>query len=78
MSVALCTYNGEPFLRQQLDSVLAQSHRNLEIVAFDDASTDASGAILSEYAARDARLRVHIHSRNLGIRHNFEAAFREC
>ena len=78
VSIALCTYNGERFLRGQLDSLLAQSHRELEIVALDDASTDASAAILGEYAARDARIRVQIHSRNLGIMRNFEAAFREC
>ena len=78
VSVALCTYNGERFLRAQLDSLLAQSHRQLEIVALDDASSDASAAILTEYAARDARMRVQIHSRNLGIMRNFEAAFRQC
>jgi glycosyltransferase involved in cell wall biosynthesis len=78
VSVALCTYNGERFLRAQLDSLLAQSHRALEIVALDDASTDASAAILTEYAARDARIRVQINPRNVGIMRNFEAAFGQC
>ena len=78
VSIALCTHNGERFLRAQLESLLAQSHRELEIVACDDASTDASAAILTEHAARDPRMRVQIHSRNLGIMRNFEAAFRQC
>jgi glycosyltransferase involved in cell wall biosynthesis len=50
VSVALATWNGARYLRQQLDSVYAQTWPNLEVVATDDASTDGTAAILQEYA----------------------------
>ncbi|MBS0195007.1 MAG: glycosyltransferase [Proteobacteria bacterium] len=78
VSVALCTFNGERFLREQLDSVLAQQDVTLEVVAIDDGSTDATCAILSEYAARDARLRWQANARNLGPTANFEQAMALC
>lgn len=78
ISVALCTYEGERFLREQLDSVLAQDYPFLEVVAVDDASRDGTHALLQSYAARDPRLRVHRHPENLGLNRNFEAAFRLC
>jgi glycosyltransferase involved in cell wall biosynthesis len=78
ISVALCTYNGERYLPGQLDSLLAQTHRNIEIVAVDDCSSDSSRAILEEYARRDARLRVHANAANLGFRRNFERAVSLC
>lgn len=78
VSIALCTYNGERFLRPQLDSLLGQDYPNLEVVAVDDGSTDGTVAILEEYAARDPRLRVFRNPRNLGYRGNFERALGLC
>lgn len=78
ISIALCTYNGERFLREQLDSLLAQDYLNLEIVAVDDASTDGTAAILEAYAARDPRLRVFHNASNLGFRRNFQEAIERC
>lgn len=74
VSVALCVYNGERFLRAQLDSVLAQRDVELEVVALDDASTDTSGAILEEYARRDRRVRSYRNPHNLGVTQSFERA----
>ena len=48
-SVALCTYNGEKFLREQLDSILNQTKAVDEIVVCDDGSTDSTLQILEEY-----------------------------
>lgn len=78
ISVALCTYNGEHYLREQMDSLLAQDYPRLEIIAIDDASTDATPDILEEYAARDPRLQVHHNPSNLGFRRNFERALGLC
>ena len=44
VSVALCVHNGAAFLREQVESVLAQSEPRLEVIAVDDASTDGSAA----------------------------------
>jgi glycosyltransferase involved in cell wall biosynthesis len=78
ISIALCTFNGERFLRPQLDSLLAQDHPTLEVVAVDDGSRDGTMAILEEYAARDSRLRVFRNPENLGFRRNFERAMGLC
>jgi glycosyltransferase involved in cell wall biosynthesis len=78
VSVALCTYNGAAFLAQQLDSLLVQDHAAFELVAFDDASTDASWEILQTYAPRFATARVRRNERNLGLHGNFEQALRAC
>jgi glycosyltransferase involved in cell wall biosynthesis len=78
VSIALCTYNGERYLAEQLDSLLAQDHPSFEIVAVDDGSTDGTLAILSRYAARDARLRWSRNPENLGFRRNFAEAMRRC
>ncbi len=64
-SVVVPVYDVRDYLRQCLDSVLTQDAADLEVVAVDDASTDDSGAILDEYAARDARVRV-VHLRTNG------------
>ena len=66
ISVIVAVYNIEEYLRRCVDSVLAQSYGNLEIVLVDDGSTDGSGGICDEYAARDGRIRV-IHKVNGGL-----------
>lgn len=74
VSVALCVYNGERHLREQLDTVLAQRGVDLEVIAVDDGSSDGSVALLHDYAARDPRLQVHVNPENLGPLRSFERA----
>lgn len=52
VAILLCTYNGEPFLAEQLDSLEAQTHHNWVVVASDDGSKDATLDILLQYQAR--------------------------
>jgi glycosyltransferase involved in cell wall biosynthesis len=78
ISVALCTYNGERFLREQMDSLLAQTYSNFEIVAVDDCSTDGTLSLLREYKSQDRRVAVHVNTINLGFRKNFEHAMSLC
>jgi hypothetical protein len=78
VSIALCTYNGERFLPQQLDSLLSQTHANLEIVASDDGSTDATPSLLERYAQADRRIRVVANAENLGFAGNFARALSLC
>lgn len=66
ISVVLAIYNVAPYLRQCLNSIVNQTYRNLEIICVDDGSTDESGAICDEYAARDDRM-VVIHQKNQGV-----------
>ena len=66
ISVIIPVYNVGAFLRPCLDSVAAQSYTNIEVLLVNDGSTDDSGAICDEYAARDPRFRV-FHKENGGI-----------
>lgn len=65
VSVVIPVYNVEKYLRECLDSVCNQTLQELEIICVDDGSTDSSGKILDEYAAKDERIRV-IHKENEG------------
>ncbi len=66
VSVVIPVYNVEQFLPECLDSVLEQSHKNLEILLVNDGSRDGSGQICEDYAARDSRIRL-IHQENQGL-----------
>lgn len=79
ISVALCTYNGERFLAEQLDSIRAQTVLPDELVVCDDGSTDATLAILTKFAA-SAPFRVHVikNEKRLGSTKNFEKAIKRC
>ena len=57
-SIIIPVYNVAPYLRECLDSVLAQTFTDWEAICVDDGSTDGSGAILDEYAAKDGRFKV--------------------
>lgn len=65
-SIIIPVYNVAPYLRECLNSVLAQTFTDWEAICVDDGSTDGSGAILDEYAAKDKRFRV-IHQANAGV-----------
>ena len=66
ISVLIPVYNGEKYLRESLDSVIAQTYTNLEILCMDDGSTDKSAEILEEYALKDNRIKV-FHQPNSGV-----------
>ena len=58
VSIIVPVYNVEKYLARCLDSIIAQTARDLEIICVNDGSTDASAAILADYAAKDPRIRV--------------------
>lgn len=66
ISVIVPVYNVEPYLRQCIDSILAQTYTDFELILVDDGSPDNCGAICDEYAKQDARIRV-IHQENGGL-----------
>ena len=77
--MALCTYNGEPFLRQQLASIQQQTRLPDELVVCDDQSTDQTLAIVREFAASAPYpIKIFENERNLGFAANFERAIRHC
>jgi len=66
VSIGMPIYNGERYLRSALDSLLAQTFEAFEIIISDNASTDATPAICSAYAAKDPRIRYYRNERNIG------------
>ncbi len=78
ISIALATYNGSKFLREQLDSILSQSMTDFEVIVCDDCSTDDTVKILYEYAAKDTRFNIHENETNLGFKKNFEHILSLC
>jgi glycosyltransferase involved in cell wall biosynthesis len=78
VSIALCTYNGEKFLGQLLDTLINQTYPNIEIIAVDDCSTDNTYAILTTYAVKYPQITVYKNEVNLGFVRNFEHALTYC
>jgi glycosyltransferase involved in cell wall biosynthesis len=66
VSVLLTTYNREPFVGEAIESVLAQTFTDFELLIVDDASTDGTVEIARRYADCDPRIRVVVNDRNLG------------
>jgi len=78
VSIVMPVFNGERFLREALDSLLAQSFTDFELRIADNASTDATAAICLEYAAKDSRIIYHRHAENLGVFRNAEWLYCEA
>lgn len=74
ISIAMATYNGEKYLKEQLDSILEQSYPIYEIVIVDDCSTDGTFSILQDYAQKFSNITVLQNESNLGVRKTFEKA----
>lgn len=75
VSIGVAVYNGERFLPQTLDSLLAQTYRGFELIICDNCSADRTEQICRSYAERDARVRYHRNSTNIGAPRNFNLAF---
>lgn len=72
VSVCMATYNGSRFVREQIDSILAQLHDDDELLVVDDASTDGTADLVHDIG--DPRIVVHRNPRNLGYVRTFERA----
>ena len=77
VSIGLPVYNGERFLARAIDSHLAQTFTDFELVITDNCSTDATEQIGREYAEKDPRVRYLRNEENLGAVGNFQRAFEE-
>lgn len=66
ISIVIPAYNIENYISKTLDSVLAQTYQNLQIIVVNDGSKDGTGKILDEYALQDSRIKV-IHKENGGV-----------
>lgn len=76
ISIAMTTYNGEKYIREQLDSILNQTYKNFELIICDDFSTDSTVKIIKSYI--DPRIKLFINEKNIGFKKNFEKAIKLC
>ena len=67
ISIIIPAYNAERFLGKSLDSILAQTYRELEVIVVNDASTDGTAAVIDYYASRDRRVRAVHKTANEGV-----------
>lgn len=78
VSIALCTYNGEEFLREQLESIVNQTYSPIELIIVDDCSSDNTYEILVEFAANHTFIKLFQNLENIGYIKNFEKALNLC
>ena len=77
ISVAMATYNGEKYIKEQLDSIYTQTYKNFEVIVVDDVSSDDTVLILEEYK-REYGLIYFVNDVNMGVTKNFEKAISIC
>lgn len=75
ISVAMASYNGEKYIKEQIDSIIMQLNKNDEIIISDDGSTDATIKIINSY--NDSRIKL-IKGPRQGIKQNFANAIKNC
>lgn len=72
IDVLLATYNGQKYLKEQIDSILNQTYKNIHLIISDDNSKDSTRAILEQYQKQDSRITIYLQEQNLGYIKNFE------
>ena len=72
IDVLLATYNGEKYLKEQIESILNQTYSNIRLIISDDGSTDNTREIIKEYKQKDKRVVYYFQENNLGYIKNFE------
>ena len=77
VSIGLPVYNGMPYVKKTIESVLAQTYPNIELVITDNPSTDDTQTLCEEYARKDKRVRYIQHRENIGAIANYNSAFRK-
>jgi len=75
VTIGLPVYNGAKYLEAALDSILAQTFTDFELIISDNASTDNTEEICKKYSAMDERIRYHRNDKNLGAAPNFNQVF---
>ncbi len=78
VSVCIPAYNSGAYIERTMESVLNQTHKNLELVVVDDHSTDDTVKLVERMAAKDDRVRLEVNSKNLGLSGNWNACIRQA
>ena len=75
LSIGIPVYNGQNFLQATMDSILAQTFKDFEVIICDNCSTDQTGAISKAYAAADSRVHYYLNEKNIGAARNYDRVF---
>ncbi len=75
LSIGLPVYNGEKFIKEAIDSLLAQTFEDFELIILDNASTDKTEEICRAYAEQDKRICYYRNQKNIGCARNFNRVF---
>lgn len=75
VSLGLPVYNGEKYLEKTIDSILAQTYRDFELIICDNGSNDRTQEVCEYYCQRDERVKYHRNPKNIGIAPNYNKAF---
>ena len=67
IDILLPTYNGEKYLKEQIDSILNQTYKNIRLIISDDCSKDSTPKILEEYREKDERIELYLQKENIGV-----------
>lgn len=78
VSIAMCSYNGERFIKEQINSILNQTYENIELIIVDDCSKDKTVEIIQEYLNKDNRIKFYKNENNIGFVKNFEKSISLC
>ena len=71
VDILLATYNGEKYIKEQVESILNQTYENIQIIISDDCSTDKTRQVLKEYENNE-KIKIFYQEKNLGYVKNFE------
>ena len=78
VSVAMATYNGEKYLKEQLDSILHQTYKNIELIITDDGSSDNTVQLINAYQQKYPQISLFVNKSNTGVTKTFEHSIKEC
>ncbi|MBU0591890.1 glycosyltransferase [Candidatus Micrarchaeota archaeon] len=78
VTVIMPCYNQAQYARESIDSVLNQTHKNLEVLLIDNVSTDGTKEIVQEYEKKDPRVRAIYHKQNMGLGYSFTEGMKEA
>jgi glycosyltransferase involved in cell wall biosynthesis len=75
LSIGMPVFNGAPWIRESVESLLAQGFADFELIIVDNASTDGTEAICRQLVARDPRIRYYRNATNIGVHGNYDRVF---
>jgi len=71
LSIGMPVYNGELFIERAIESILAQTFTDFELIISDNASTDSTQEICQNFSKKDDRIRIFKQEKNIGVHRNF-------